>query len=877
MPIPARAMNVRLLAPLAIVLTIAITTLSSCLQTRSSQSLRARNSLTASGTTSAMTTMGTQAHYDKVMSSAFCASCHPAIYAEHELNTHGRAYTDPEVRMATGHFQTASCIQCHTPRPIFETGIGNNPQRRHYGLEDGNSCMTCHWQQDTDYSQFVGGPDCMSAFDPRVGEVDACAVCHKNHGTPYQWEKSPNGKAAGRTCISCHMPRIERPIAVGGPVRRVYSHRFPGARDEAHVKRAYDYEAKVDGNVAVVIIANSGAGHNFPTELRQRSVESLIIVRDPEGNEIARSRKVFRDPYRRPYGMTLPTNTQIPSGEERVHRVPLGIANGTVECELHYKFYFPIEDNHPELARRLEKRQLVFTDITPNMAKVESDYYPLVATPEGISARQASPSDLGELANTVKGTVKFVIPEGDSPEVIQELVTLFNFQMPEANRKAMNRLVEIGKPAVPALIEALGSWDNKTFGKSMSTLRRIGRPAVPLLRQAITNDNLYIRLHSRELLGELPVPTDKAAFVAEVTKGLTAKNALDRATTITLLGRLLARDQAPAIRALLSEFDPDIVRVAAMALAELDDRDSIVAIEAAMRRSTFVEIHIDLAGVLAQLGSTAGVPLLLANLDYEDDLIRELCFEQFVRITGQHMGYELMDLRERRLDAIGRLQGWWLKDGPSFQLRSWPRPDVATDREAFHLVKTLGGGAGLIPAAEDDQATIDRILAHGTDALPALIRGLKYPPGFAGKRASILATLQRLGDRRAAAFVLPILRDPVFGVAHWAASTLEQVGDKDCLPGLRRFEARVRQTAQLGKLPANIPSGDPLIAASARTRLMLGNKDARTDLVALLTSDNATARATAIGALEQKFGDRRGYDPDATAVERLRAAARWVK
>jgi HEAT repeat protein len=192
-------------------------------------------------------------------------------------------------------------------------------------------------------------------------------------------------------------------------------------------------------------------------------------------------------------------------------------------------------------------------------------------------------------------------------------------------------------------------------------------------------------------------------------------------------------------------------------------------------------------------------------------------------------------------------------------------------------VKTLGGGAGLIPAAEDDQATIDRILAHGTDALPALIRGLKYPPGFAGKRASILATLQRLGDRRAAAFVLPILRDPVFGVAHWAASTLEQVGDKDCLPGLRRFEARVRQTAQLGKLPANIPSGDPLIAASARTRLMLGNKDARTDLVALLTSDNATARATAIGALEQKFGDRRGYDPDATAVERLRAAARWVK
>lgn len=877
MPTPARAMNVRLLAPLAIVLTIAITTLSSCLQTRLSQSLREGNTLTASGTTSAMTSLGTQAHYDKVMSSAYCASCHPAIYAEHELNTHGRAYTDPEVRMATGHFQTASCIQCHTPRPIFETGIGNNPQRRHYGLEDGNSCMTCHWKQDTDYAQFVGGPDCISAFDPRVGEVDACAVCHKNHGTPYQWEESPNGKAAGRTCISCHMKRIKRPIAVGGPVRRVRSHRFPGARDEAHVKRAYDYEAKLDGNVAVVVIANVGAGHNFPTELRQRSVESLIVVRDPEGKEVARSRKVFRDPYRRPYGMTLPTNKQIPSGEERVHRMPLGITDGTVECELHYKFYFPIEDNHPELARRLEKRQLVFTDITPNLAKVESDYYPLVATPEGIDAREASPSDLSELANTVVGTVKFVIPEGDSPEVIQELVTLFNFQMPEANRKAMDRLVEIGAPAVPALIEALGSWDNKTFGKSMGTLRRIGGPAVPLVRAGINHDKLYVRLHCRELLGELPVPTDKAVFVAEVTKGLTAKNALDRVTTATLLGRLLARDQAVAIRALLSEFDPDVVRAAALALADLDDRDSVVAIEGAMRRSTFVEMHIDLAGVLARLGSTAGVPLLLANLDYEDDLIREKCFEQFVRITGKHMGYELMDLRERRLDAIGQLQGWWLKDGQSFKPRNWPRPDIATDRDAFHLVKTLGGGAGLIPAAADDQVTIDRILAHGTDALPALIRGLKFPPGFAGKRASILATLQRLGDRRAAALVLPILRDPVFGVSHWAASALEQVGDKECLPGLRRFEARVRQAAQLGKLPASIPSGDPLIASSARSRLMLGDKDARTDLVALLSSANMTARTTAIGALEQKFGELRGYDAAASAIERLRAAARWVK
>ena len=102
-------------------------------------------------------------------------------------------------------------------------------------------------------------------------------------------------------------------------------------------------------------------------------------------------------------------------------------------------------------------------------------------------------------------------------------------------------------------------------------------------------------------------------------------------------------------------------------------------------------------------------------------------------------------------------------------------------------------------------------------------------------------------------------------------------GFQECLPGLRRFEARVRQAAQTNALPDSIPSPDPLLATSARARLLLGDEDARVDLVALLTSEDATARETAIGALEAKFGDRRGYDPNGSADERLRAAGRWAE
>ena len=271
------------------------------------------------------------------------------------------------------------------------------------------------------------------------------------------------------------------------------------------------------------------------------------------------------------------------------------------------------------------------------------------------------------------------------------------------------------------------------------------------------------------------------------------------------------------------------------------------------------------------------MPDLLPLLDYDDDLIRETAFEGFYKVTHEHRGYEPMAPRPDRLAALGRLQGWWTKKGADFAPKTWPQPEPDVDRDAFHLVKRLGGGTGLIPAAENDQDAIARILADGTDALPALIRGLKFPPGFAAKRASVLAALQRLGDRRAAPFVHAALRDPVFGVAHWAASALEQVGDEHCLQGLRRFEARVRQAAKAGALPASIPSADPLLASAARSRLMLGDTDARVDLVSLLTSGDAGARRTAIDALAEKFGDRRGYDPDGDAAERLQAVGRWAE
>lgn len=817
------------------------------------------------------------AHLAAVMSSRFCADCHPDIYAEHAQNTHGRAFTDEEVRLATGRFGHGDCIRCHTPRPIFETGNGLNPQRRFHDLEEGNSCMTCHWKPDYDYSKFQGGKECDGAFDPRVGEVEACASCHRNHGTPYQWEKSPNGKAADRTCMDCHMAKVKRPVAVGEPPRLVASHVFPGSRSVAHVDRAYRYEARIEGNEAVVVVTNKGAGHNFPTELKQRSVESLVVVRDASGAEVARSRMVFRDPYKRPYGLQLPINTQIPSGESREHRVPLPVAAGSVECELHFKQYFPIEDYHPDLARLLQAKVLPFDGVTPSTKPIETEPEVAMKTPESVAPEVASVANLVDFARPPIGTVAVEIPAGSEPADIQRLIDLFQFPVPEANGAARKRLVEIGEPALPALITGLGSWDNKTFNQSMAVLEQIGERAVPAVIAALDHAELYVRFHARALLPRMGYVGGDPAVEASLVRALGAANALDRMSAADALGALGYRARAAELERALADLDPDVVRSAARALARLGAAAAAPAVEAALKRAPWPETRFDLAAALADLGSAAGIATLLEGLDYPDDLIRENCFESFFKVVGWHLGYEPLAPREDRLAAIGRLQAKWAAEGSADLLIQHNRVPPAKAQRAWKLVESLAGGTGDAPPIATDEAAQEELRKMGPDAVPALVLGLKFPPGFADKRAMICGLLGDIRSPDAVPALAATLRDPVVGVAAWGCFALEAIADPESLYALKRYDDRLRTLIARGQLPVEVGSGDALLAQAGAARLACGDPRAREALCALLLSQDAGARAAAIDALEKKFGDRRGYDPEAAVEERRAAVRRWLE
>ena len=809
-----------------------------------------------------------------VLQSRFCARCHPAQYAEHEQNTHGRAFTDEEVRLATARFSQADCIICHTPRPIFETGVGMNPMKRMYDLEEGNTCMTCHWRPDFDYARFTGGTQCKSAFHPDAGTVEACGVCHRNHGTPFQWEKSPNGKLAGRTCIDCHMPSVTREVAVGGPVRETRSHLFPGGRSLKQLNKAYDYAAHLEGNALVVTITNKGAGHNFPTELKQRSVESFVVVKDKDGKEVARSRMVFRDPYKRPYGLELLVNTQIPSGQSREHRVPLTVAEGTVECQLFYKLYYPIQDEHPEMARLLETRRIPFSGLTPSTEEVQSDPEVVARTPGGIDPRLASMANLVDYVRPKIGKVEFEIPAGDSPAEIEKLVGLFQFPVPEANARAQKRLIELGARAVPALMRGLGSWDNKTFNQSMGVLEKIGAPAVPALEAGVLDAQLYVRRWSREVAVRLQAKSP--AMLANLEKGLAMQNAIDRASAATALGALHDEAAIPPLRGLLADADPDVVRAAGMALAHLGAKDAAPELRRALERARFPETRRDLAGALARLGDASGIPELIRGLDIRDDLVRESCFETFFGATGIFEGYEPLGPREERLAAIARIQARWTKDGGPALLATPGKTDPKKAARALKLVTDIGGSDVGPSTADDDNAYLNELLDLGNDAIPALLHGLKWAPGFADKRVFMCRALGLIGNKKGAPSLVYALRDPVTSTAAWACWALERVGEPAAIPALERYAQRLRQLAAAGAIAQASGTPESLLLQAARARFLLGDDSVRGELVAALCSADEGVRKSAIEALRKRTNDDRGFDPIAPPEERAAAVRRWM-
>ena len=210
-----------------------------------------------------------------------CQKCHSDVYKEWESSGHARSWSNPAFQAAIEGRpdKGESCAACHAPASVLETGPGKMPRARSRDREVGVNCITCHVKGRTYYgpisSKAHGGVEVLEAYR----SAEWCASCHgqkvdrSGHNQFASWESSP-AAAAGKTCQSCHMPPVERPLAAAedprirlrdlqGPQpcrKHAFAPPEAGGREQAESARI---SIHLEGGEAVVSL-ESLAGHGLP-------------------------------------------------------------------------------------------------------------------------------------------------------------------------------------------------------------------------------------------------------------------------------------------------------------------------------------------------------------------------------------------------------------------------------------------------------------------------------------------------------------------------------------------------------------------------------------------------------------------------------------
>lgn len=301
-----------------------------------------------------------------------CLPCHAAVYDEWSDSMHSQAFLDPQVRAPdqSDNFRKTECLPCHAPRPIFEHGIeeGQRVLARIERRADGVDCLSCHGLGAAEGNGVAATRPGLTGACRPVQRTEllshaACAACHDQHNTHQEWLASP-AAAAGISCADCHMQPVERTGTEAGAPRTGASHRFLGGRDRQFALDGLTLDHTVSDGVLDVTLHNTAAGHNLPTDSRNRALDLVVTVFGADGRPVdgddASSRQAWERPgtarmrFRNPYRSSGRPSTQLPAGETATLSVPLPTGARRAVIELLYKLQPFVADEESHWSQRLE-------------------------------------------------------------------------------------------------------------------------------------------------------------------------------------------------------------------------------------------------------------------------------------------------------------------------------------------------------------------------------------------------------------------------------------------------------------------------------------------------------------------------------------------
>jgi hypothetical protein len=251
-----------------------------------------------------------------------CGVCHREIYEEWKTSVHAHAYDDPFFQAYWKKDKNIwVCLNCHTPlenqQPTLITEIPRgrvekaiqepNPQYDPEYQKESITCAVCHVRGGVIYGPFEdSAAPHATKFDPNFRTAQICFRCHNVVSGPAQfYNVGPCGTYAeyegkyfmqerGFICQSCHMPEVDRAVAVNGPIRRGRQHSWRGGHDPAMIQRAVAVQVKADTVVpkpgdrlgVTLTVINAGAGHKIPTGDPDRYFTIEFSVVDGQGRVV---------------------------------------------------------------------------------------------------------------------------------------------------------------------------------------------------------------------------------------------------------------------------------------------------------------------------------------------------------------------------------------------------------------------------------------------------------------------------------------------------------------------------------------------------------------------------------------------------------------
>ena len=323
-----------------------------------------------------------------------CRACHSDIFELWKHSLHGQSYSDPPFQAAymklmldAGRDSTRMCLRCHAPSAYLAHDSDPNSNLAAEGI----SCSFCHsvssvneGNPDSYYNLDTSGavygpypPREPAGHEVRKSELHAhssfCAGCHEFANpngvmlleTYSEWKSSPYPNN-GVQCQNCHMPimyDLRMVDAENASDRYVTAHEFRGGHSAINLSHAVKLEtraARAGQTVNVeVTVTNAESGHKLPTGIPIRKLVLKVVMKTPQGAEIASGRKVYRKVLCDKYGAIIEnvadmfvtatrvfSDNRIAPKESRTEHftfeVPAWASQFVIEAALNYEYSRPV-------------------------------------------------------------------------------------------------------------------------------------------------------------------------------------------------------------------------------------------------------------------------------------------------------------------------------------------------------------------------------------------------------------------------------------------------------------------------------------------------------------------------------------------------------